>query len=541
MKISLSTSLKKDARTLIYALFENQDTLSQNIPKELAKDIQTAKENKIWTGTFGELYITQVPTLPYYRILVVGMGKESELTLERCRRLMGKSIKAVRALKQTSCTTNLFEQITNIPDQTKNSEPFNPAELLQALVETIHLANYTFTKYFSEEKKKKIFQIDEVSFLYSQPPGNLSQAIHQGNIIGEYTNAARNLVTDQAKIITPAYLEQTAKSIAKSNPKLNVRVLNKIDMEKLGMGALLGVTQGSPQPPKLIFLEYRGMKENKDNKSTEKITSNLKNQKQQFQQTTPSTPTQWTALIGKGITFDSGGYNLKPTKSIEEMKTDMAGAAAVLSTVAIAAKFNLPLNIVAVIPACENMIGGNAQHPGSIVTTHNGKTVEIGNTDAEGRLVLADAMSYTAQHYQPETMIDVATLTGACVVALGYYAAGLFSNDQQLTQQLTNAGTQSGDRVWSMPFFEEYQDWMDGSLSDLNNISLKGKGGEAGSIMGAVFLKNFIGNAKTRWAHLDIAGSANWPIEGDYLSRGPTGSGVRLLTYYLLNRTTNHK
>ena len=197
-------------------------------------------------------------------------------------------------------------------------------------------------------------------------------------------------------------------------------------------------------------------------------------------------------------------------------------------------KLGLNQNIIGVIPACENMIGGGAQRPGDIVRAYNGKNVEIGNTDAEGRLILADAIAYAEKKYQPKIIIDLATLTGACVVALGYYAAGLVSPDEQLSAELREAGDTSGDRVWSLPFYEEYQDWMNGTISDLINITMKVKGYEAGAVLGAVFLRQFV--EKAAWAHIDIAGSAYWAVPGDYIQRGATGSGVRILLYYLLRK-----
>lgn len=204
-----------------------------------------------------------------------------------------------------------------------------------------------------------------------------------------------------------------------------------------------------------------------------------------------------------------------------------------MAAIKVAAELKVKKNLLGVMPLCENMVDATAQHPGDIVKAFNGKTIEIGNTDAEGRLILCDALAYTEAKYAPEVMIDLATLTGACVVALGYYAAGVVGTDAELLKKLEEAGTDSGDRVWPLPFFEEYQDWMDGTITDLNNCSQKGKGYEAGSITAGVFLGKFVEKAK--WAHVDIAGSAYWCVDGPYLTKGATGSGVRLLSYYLLN------
>ena len=223
---------------------------------------------------------------------------------------------------------------------------------------------------------------------------------------------------------------------------------------------------------------------------------------------------------------------MKQNRYIEEMKDDMAGAGAVLGTIKAAAELGIKKHLIGVMPLCENMVNGGAQRPGDIVKAYNGKTIEIGNTDAEGRLILADALAYTEDKYKPEIIVDLATLTGACVVALGYYAAGLMGKDEKLLEEIKTAGAESGDRAWILPFYEDFQDWMDGTITDLNNCETKGKGYEAGSITGGVFLSKFVD--KTRWAHLDLSG-AFWPISNEYLDKGATGSGVRILTYYLLN------
>ena len=288
-----------------------------------------------------------------------------------------------------------------------------------------------------------------------------------------------------------------------------MRVLQQEDLLKEGLNALYGVGVGSSIPPRLIILEYDGCNKNAG-ESAQKI-----------------------ALVGKGITFDSGGYNLKMTNYIETMKYDMAGAGAVLGVLKAAAQLGLKKHLIGVIPTAENLVSGSAQKPGDIVRAYNGKTIEITNTDAEGRLILADALSYTEEKYNPAVMIDVATLTGACVVAFGYYAAGLMGKDKELLRELSCAGDMSGDRVWEMPFYEEYHDWMDGSISDLRNTTGRGKGYEGGSILGGVFLSKFVSNAK--WAHIDIAGTGFLVEDSDYAQKGATGAGVRALMYWLMN------
>jgi leucyl aminopeptidase len=278
---------------------------------------------------------------------------------------------------------------------------------------------------------------------------------------------------------------------------LKCEVLERADMEKLGMGALLAVAQGSVQPPKLIVLHYQG-------------------------DATGSAP---VALVGKGITFDTGGISLKPASEMDEMKFDMCGAASVLGTLKAAAQMRLPLNVVGLVPTTENMPGGRAVKPGDVVTTLSGQSVEILNTDAEGRLILCDALSY-AERFKPAVVIDIATLTGACVVALGHVAAGLFANDDALARELAAAGDRAYDRVWPMPLWDDYQEQLRSNFADMANIG----GRPAGAVTAACFLSRF---AKPfRWAHLDIAGVA-WRSGKD---KGATGRPVPLLSQFLIDR-----
>ncbi|HTG82277.1 MAG TPA: leucyl aminopeptidase, partial [Geobacteraceae bacterium] len=279
---------------------------------------------------------------------------------------------------------------------------------------------------------------------------------------------------------------------------IDCRVLEREEMEREGMAALLAVARGSSQPPRFIILEYRGGGKN----------------------------ARPTVLVGKGITFDSGGISLKPREGMEKMKNDMAGGAAVLGAVTAAARLRLPVNLVGLVPAAENLPGGRAYKPGDLVRSMSGKTIEIVNTDAEGRMILCDALHY-AQRYRPAALIDVATLTGACVVALGGFASGLMGNDQGLVRALKQAGEASGERLWELPVWDEYGELMRSDIADLKNAG----GPTAGTISAGWFLKQFAGKAK--WAHLDIAGTA-WEEKGrPYLPKGATGVGVRLLVEYL--------
>jgi leucyl aminopeptidase len=319
-------------------------------------------------------------------------------------------------------------------------------------------------------------------------------ALDEAVATADGTDLARTLGNLPPNVCTPAYLAEEARKLAKQF-RLGYEVLEQRDMEKLGMGALLAVTRGSRQPPKLIVLKYMG---------------GPKKQKP-------------IVYVGKGITFDTGGISLKPGAEMDEMKFDMSGAGSVLGTMRALAGMRAPLNAVALIPTCENMPDGNATRPGDIVTTMSGQTVEILNTDAEGRLILCDALTY-AERFDPDVVIDIATLTGACVIALGHVASGLFSNDVKLCNEISAASDDAWDRVWAMPLWEDYQEQLRSNFADMANIG----GRPAGSITAACYLARFA--KKLRWAHLDVAGTA-WKSGRE---KGSTGRPVPLLTRFAL-------
>ncbi len=489
MKLTVAAKLDTTQEVIALGLFE--DEKETKINKELDQELLIAFKQKMFTGKSSETYSTKINGQFF---VVVGLGKKEEITLEKVRKALGKAVNYAKKQQRMTLATNLSVLV---------AEKIKPELLGRASAEALFLADYDFMKYLSQEKQVKRKPLTVVSLQWSQSLKEFEEGLKIGKLIGETTNIVRDLVHEPANITSSVYMEKVVYEMMKPYSSVAVRVLNEPELKKLGMGALLGVNAGSVNPPKLIVLEYKGGGNGK-----------------------------WQAILGKGITFDSGGYNLKPTKYIEDMKTDMAGAAAVLGTIKICAELGLKKNIVGVMAMCENMVSSKAQRPGDIVRAYNGKTIEIGNTDAEGRLVLADALAYTEDKYKPEVMIDVATLTGACIVALGYYASGVMGTDDELLEKLKKAGMNSGDKVWPLPFFEEYQNWMDGKITDLNNTSLKGKGYEAGSITGGVFLGKFVDKAK--WAHIDIAGPAYTYVDNDYMQQGATGAGVRVLTYYFL-------
>jgi len=300
--------------------------------------------------------------------------------------------------------------------------------------------------------------------------------------------------------MTPSRVADEARKMARQTG-LSIKILERKDMERLGMGALLGVARGSAEPPKFIILEHKGR--NRGAKPT--------------------------VLVGKTITFDSGGSSLKPSENMEQMKADMTGGAEVLATLGAVARLKLPLHVIGILPATENMPGGRATKPGDIVKTHSGKTVEIQNTDAEGRLILADGLSY-ATGYKPAAIIDIATLTGACAVALGQFAIGMLGTGDRIKAQLSQSGEKTGERVWEMPLWDEYFEQIKSDVADMRNIG--GRGG--GMITAAIFLRQFVGDYP--WVHLDIA-STDWSErERAYIPKGPTGIGTRLLIQYLVDQ-----
>jgi leucyl aminopeptidase len=489
MKITINPNLDKKKAAVVLGLYEDDPSIYSS-DKQLSAELRAAASSKYFQGKFAETYYTLIESQPHF---LIGLGKKKDLTLQHVRKALGKAVKCVKG-KQ------LFSMASNIP--LLASTNFSAELLGRACAEGLILGNYNFVKYLDSEKQSKKMPLLETSLQWSGD-SKFNQGLDTGRIIAESTNFVKDLVNEPANVTSSTYLEKVVNKVAQ-NSKIRVKVMNEPELRKAGMGALLGVNAGSANPPKLIFMEYKG-----------------------------SASGKWQAIVGKGITFDSGGYNIKPTKYIEDMKTDMAGAAAVIGTIKAASELGIKKNLVGVMAFCENMVSSTAQRPGDIVKAYNGQTIEIGNTDAEGRLVLADALAYTEDTYQPEVMIDLATLTGACVVALGYYAAAAVSKDEALLETLKQSGESSGDPVWPLPFFEDYHNWMDGSISDLNNISTKGKGYEAGSITAGVFLSKFVKN--TRWAHIDIAGSAYWVLDNEYTQKGATGSGVRVLSYYFLD------
>lgn len=421
------------------------------------------------------------------RLLLVGCGDRKGIDRSSARKITSAICKALNNTKAADATIHV-EDI--------ELQDADCAWLLNQLARDLTYASYRYTETVSKPKTPLA-----LGRLIVNPGMRITAkvaqtALDQGAIMGAGINTARNLANLPGNICTPTYLAQQAKALGKKHDTLTTRIIEEKKMRELGMNSLLSVTAGTDQPAKLIVMEYKGGKA----KQAPHV------------------------LVGKGITFDSGGISLKAGSKMDEMKFDMGGAASVFGTMQAVAEMSLPINVVAIVAAAENMPSGNATKPGDVITSMAGKTIEVLNTDAEGRLVLCDALTY-AERYKPKSVIDIATLTGACVVALGSHASALYANWDTLAEQLLTAGTETHDRAWRMPLWDDYQQQLNSNFADMGNIG--GPGG--GSITAACFLARFA--EKYHWAHLDIAGSA-W----DSAPKGATGRPVALLTRYLMDR-----
>lgn len=434
------------------------------------------------------LLLHHVPNSLYKRVLLIGLGKEQEFG---DRAYLDAIHTAFNALHKTGAADATFF-LTEVSVKEKN-DAWKISQTVLVGMQSIY--RFDSLKSKPEENKprlrKTILNIANKSQLETG-----KEAIQQGQAIAHGMNVAKNLGNLAPNICTPTYLANQAKDMVKTH-KLKVSILEQKDMEKLGMGALLAVAHGSRQPAKLIVAEYRGR-----GKMEKPVV-----------------------LVGKGVTFDTGGISLKPAANMDEMKYDMSGAASVLGTLTAIAELKLPINVVGIIPATENMPDGSATKPGDVVTSMSGQTIEVLNTDAEGRLILCDALTY-AERYKPGVVIDIATLTGACVIALGHVATGLISNNDELAQELLHAADNVNDHAWQMPLWDDYQNLLNSNFADMANIG----GRAAGTITAGCFLSRF--TKKYRWAHLDIAGTA-WNSGKE---KGSTGRPVPLLTQFLITR-----
>jgi len=424
------------------------------------------------------------------RVLLVGLGQEKEVGEKQYRDCARSALTAIHGTGARDACLYLAE--LQVPDR---DAAWKARQLVLAAADVA----YRFDRMKSKKTEAKPLAHVAISAASKRDAAALERGMREGRAIAAGMALARDLGNLPANVCTPAYLAESAVKLGREC-RLAVEVLEQKDMDKLGMGSLLSVSRGSHQPPKLAILRYSGAGK-KDRP---------------------------VVLVGKGITFDTGGISIKPSAEMDEMKFDMCGAASVLGTLHAVAELGLKLNVIGIVPACENMPGGAATKPGDIVTSMSGQTIEILNTDAEGRLILADALTY-AERFEPQAVVDIATLTGACVIALGHVCSGLFANKDDLARELLAAGAESWDRAWRLPLWDDYQEQLKSNFADFANIG----GRAAGSVTAACFLSRFA--RKYDWAHLDIAGTA-WKSGKE---KGATGRPVPLLTTFLMNRAVS--
>ena len=483
-----SVSLSEQVDALLIGVYEEQvetpsfaklNELSQNYLRHLYEcgDI-SAKVGQV-------TLLHNVPNIAAKRLIIVGFGKKDELNVRQFKQSVQAVAQTIKSLKITELVSNLHEVTPKDRDLYWSVRFF---------AETFDHSNYQFTSFKTSPLAETTLQ--RVLINCDDTQANL--AIAHANAINAGVKAARDVANMPPNVCNPLYLAEQAKLMAAKFPGVLLEVIDESKMAELGMNAYLAVSRGSSNPAAMSILQFN----NAPDKNAKPIV-----------------------LVGKGLTFDAGGISLKPAADMDEMKYDMGGAAAVFGTMYAIAQLNLPLNVIGVLAGCENLPDGNAYRPGDILRTMNGLTVEVLNTDAEGRLVLCDALTYV-ERFEPELVIDVATLTGACVVALGQHNSGLISSDENLAQDLLQSAQQTQDKAWRLPLSEEYQEQLKSPFADLANIG----GRWGGASTAGAFLSNF--TQKYRWAHLDIAGTA-W-LQG--ANKGATGRPVPLLTQFLINQ-----
>ena len=478
---------------VVVGIYDNQQLtpLAQTLNTPITDLITVLTERGDIRGKLAE--ITLLPIInagTIQRVLVVGLGKQTKLTPKKYRKALLAASKTLKGLAIDKASFILAD--AKISD---DDEQWKTRQIIEVLSDVCHQTDQL------KSFHKKTLQLKHVEIICTiNQQAASEQGLAEGKAIATAMSLSKNLADLPGNICTPSYLAEQASELAQGKDKVSSHILEEADMEALGMGALLSVSRGSRQPAKLITLEYQGGKSG----------------------------AKPIVLVGKGLTFDAGGISLKPGAGMDEMKYDMCGGATVLATFFAAVELNLPLNIVALVPSSENLPDGEASKPGDILTSMLGLTIEVLNTDAEGRLILCDTLTY-AEKYNPEVVIDLATLTGACLVALGRVASGLLGNDKALCEDINAASETACDSVWQLPLWEEYDEQLKSNFADLANIG----GRDAGTITAACFLANF--TKDYRWAHLDIAGTA-WRSGAN---KGSTGRPVALLVQYLLNRAND--
>ncbi len=493
IKVIVGDIAEIEADAIMVNHFEGMERLKGDIA-DIDKALDGAISRLIAQGEIkGKLdevtVVHSLGKLPSARVAIVGLGKQEELSqdkvrgavAETCRLLRKKGVGGIATVAQGAGVAGI-----------------SPEGAAQAVTEGALLGLYSFRKHITKEAEHGDIKQLTIATADKTQLSRLEQGCDRGRVLAEATNLARDMVNEPANYMTPGDMAGMAAELAESYG-LELKVLERKQMQELGMGALLGVAEGSRQPPKFIILRYRGG----DSAEADIV------------------------LAGKGVTFDSGGISIKPSRKMDEMKGDMAGGAVVVAAMSAIAQFKPRVNVTALIPATENLPGGSALKPGDIITAINGKTIEIISTDAEGRLILADALGY-AEKLGAKVIIDVATLTGACQVALGDVVTGAFGNNQGLVDKVIAAGDEAGELIWQMPMYDRYKEQNKSDVADIKNVG----GRYAGAITAAQFLAEFVGD--TPWVHLDIAGTSMSEKERAYLVKGATGVLVRTLVNLVL-------
>lgn len=493
IKVTQGSLAEAQGDVLVVNLFEgvkNPAGATGSVDKALDGIISSyiiEKEN--FKGKLNEVYV--IPTygkIPADKVLIAGLGKPEDFNLNVIREVASTVIKKAKSLKAKKVCSVLHGA---------GIGGLNPSDCAQMISEGSILGAYKFSKYLSKPEENNT-EINELEIIEFDPAkiGEISKGLTKGKIIAESTNYARDLINEPADVLTPTRLADEALNIK----GLEVRIIEAEEAKNLGMGAYLAVAKGSCEPPKFIHMTYN-----------------------------PENPPKKTiALIGKGITFDSGGLDIKPSASMLYMKDDMSGSAAVTAVMKILTAVKPDVKVHGIIAACENMPGSKAYKPGDILKAMNGKTIEIDNTDAEGRLTLADAICY-AVDLKVDQIIDIATLTGACMIALGRMASGIMGNNQELVDNLIKAGEAGGERLWQLPLYSEYMKGLESVIADFKNAGTR----EAGASVAGVFLKEFVNDIP--WVHIDIAGPSWLDKDVKEMSKGPSGVGVRTLVNYIMS------
>jgi len=502
-KIEMSTRPLLEQSTDALAVFVEQDAVFSQEVQDIAAmyfpSLQAVMKKRNFTGkALSSLVLSTSTKTGLVDLIFVGLGKRASSSAsidhETYRRALGSIIRAVESRRSTSVAIHMP------PSAWMGMTDHECAKETATIVE---MASYHFDHFISDKERKLKDIVDIVLVIDKQHEAVFKKGLVEGQLIGNAVNATRYWVDLPPHYMTPIHLAEKARQVAQDRG-LKCTVFNEAEINEMGMGGLAGVSVGSERDCQFVILEYKS----------------------------PKKDAQTVCLVGKGITFDSGGLSIKPATAMETMKDDMAGAAAVISAMDVLAVLKPDVNVIGITPLSENLPSGKATKPGDVITFYNGVTAEVKNTDAEGRLILADALAYGVKHYNPDVIVDIATLTGAISYALGPFFTGLMTQHDEVAKKLEASAQRTGDRVWRLPLHDDYKASIKSSLADICNIGNERY--RAGSITGAFFLQNFVGN--TPWAHLDIAGTAfNVPDMPYFRSEGATGAGVRLFVDFVMN------